>query len=84
MVPCDPVKYLNKEYGPGHWQTPQAVNYTWTNVVYYNNWTDAQWPNTIKYYDRNGKLLKDKILSYVNKHLKYNVTKLQPDDDEIH
>ena len=82
MIPCDPIKYLDKEYGPSRWLTPESSNYTWKNVVYYNNWTDSEWPRTIKYYDKEGKLLVPKILNHVNKHLKYNLTKLPSEEDE--
>ena len=27
MIPCDPVKYLDKEYGPSRWLTPESSNY---------------------------------------------------------
>ena len=80
MVPCDPVNYLDKEYGPKNWQTPQSKNYSWTNVLYWKNWTDTEWPHTIKYYGKSGELLTPKILAYVNKHLSYNLTSLPPDD----
>jgi hypothetical protein len=81
MVPCDPVKYLNAEYGnEKRWKTPKASNYTWSNVVYNSKWTDYEWPHAIKYYDRNGNLLKPKILKYLNQHSKYNITDI---DDEI-
>jgi len=26
MIPCDPVKYLDKEYGVSNWQTPKQGN----------------------------------------------------------
>ena len=73
---------MNKEYGPGRWLTPQSKNYTWTNVVYMQNWTDTLWPHTIKYYDKEGKLINSKILKYVNTHLHPSkmITEVPPDD----
>ena len=61
MIPCDPVSYLDKEYGPG-WRSPQSKNYTWSNVQYWKNWSDIEWPKAVKYYDKYGALLKPKIL----------------------
>lgn len=80
MVPCDPVSYLNKEYGTQQrWSVPQATNYTWSNVNHWKSWSDAEWPHVIKYYDKEGKIIDTKILQYLNKHSKYNITKV-PDD----
>lgn len=81
MVPCDPVKYLDKEYGPKLWESPQSKNYTWTNVVFWKNWSDSDWPRSIKYYDKNGNLLKNKILEYVNKFQTKNLTSIPDDQD---
>ena len=81
MIPCDPITYLDRDYGPGNWQTPQSVNYTWTNVKYWEKWTESQWPHTIKYYDRDGKLIKKKILEYVNKYMSEPITEVPLDDD---
>ena len=80
MVPCDPVKYLNREYGRDLWKSPESKNYTWTNVLFWKNWTDSEWPHTIKYYDKNGDLIEPKILEYVNKFSNENITSV-PDDD---
>lgn len=81
MVPCDPVHYLDRDYGPVRWQTPQSVNYTWSNVRFWEKWSDSLWPHTIKYYDRNGKLIKKKILDYVNKHMTKPISQVPLDDD---
>ena len=82
LVPCDPIKYLNKEYGPRNWETPKVKNYSWTNVVYMANWTDTEWARAIKYYDKNGELIKTKMLNYINSHLdaKHQLNELPPDD----
>jgi hypothetical protein len=81
MIPCDPVHYLERDYGPRRWQTPQSSNYTWTNVRYWEKWKDKQWPHTIKYYDKQGRLLKQKVLDYVNKFSSKNITEVPVDDD---
>ena len=82
MVPCDVVQYLDYEYGENDWQEPKASNYKWTNVVFWKNWTDAEWPNTIRYYDKRGTLLKQKIIDYLNKHATSAISELSFDDNE--
>jgi hypothetical protein len=32
MVPCDPIAYLNQEYGINKWHEPLVKNYKWTNL----------------------------------------------------
>lgn len=82
-VPCDPVAYLNKEYGrPDRWKTPKEKNYTWSNVVFNSKWTDEQWPHVIKFYDKSGNLLKKKTLEVVNKELKHNLTDIDGLDND--
>lgn len=82
MVPCDPVSYLNREYGEEKkWSFPQEKNYTWSNVIYDSRWKDHEWPNVIRYYDKAGGLLKNKVLEYVNKHLKNNISYIPDDTD---
>jgi hypothetical protein len=81
MIPCDPVSYLDKEYGPG-WKSPQSKNYTWSNVQYWKNWSDIEWPRAVKYYDKNGALLRPKILAYINKHMSHNLTELPKDIED--
>ena len=82
ISPCDPVHYLNKEYGPNNWHSPQSKNYTWSNVAFWKNWSDTEWPHAVKYYDKQGALLKPKMLAYINKHMSHGhgLTEL-PDDD---
>ena len=59
MVPCDPVNYLNREYfDEKRWSFPQEKNYTWSNLVFDSRWKDHEWPNVIKYYDKDGLLAK--------------------------
>jgi hypothetical protein len=81
MVPCDPVKHLGNEYGPSKWETPLAKRYKWTNLKYVGNWSDEQWPHTIKFYDPEGKLRVNKTLDTINSYAKYNITKLPFDYD---
>jgi hypothetical protein len=69
MVPCDPVGYLEKEYGPKRWRSPQSKNYVWDNVKYWRNWTDDEWIRSVRYYDRKGQLIKNKTVDQLNKYL---------------
>lgn len=80
MVPCDPVNYLNNEYGKDNWATPMSKNYQWRNVVYFKNWTDTEWPYAVRYYDREGNLLGKKTLDYLNQHLKVKIESLPEDN----
>jgi len=74
MVPCDPEAYLEKEYGSKRWRTPQAKNYQWENVKYWKNWTDDEWIHTVRYYDKQGNLIKNKTLDQLNRFLTVNLT----------
>jgi hypothetical protein len=77
MVPCDPEAYLEKEYGSKRWRTPQSKNYQWDNVKYWKNWTDSEWPLTVRYYDRQGSLIKNKTLEHINRFLRFNISSEQ-------
>jgi hypothetical protein len=81
LVPCDPVNYLDRDYGPERWKTPESVNYTWSNVKYWEKWSQPLWPHTIKYYDKAGRLIPKRILDYVNKYLTVPITSVPLDDD---
>ena len=80
MVPCDPVKYLDNEYGVNNWATPLSKNYQWKNVVYFKNWTNSEWPHAVRYYDKEGKLIEKKTLDYINQHLKVKIESLPKND----
>ena len=72
-----------REYGDEKkWSFPQEKNYTWSNVIYDSRWKDHEWPNVIRYYDKAGVLLKNKVLEYVNKHLKQNISAIADDTDQ--
>ncbi len=79
MIPCNPVKYLDNEYGVDNWAVPKSKNYTWKNVVYSKNWTNTEWPYAVRYYDKKGKLLQKKTLTYLNQHLQEKIESLPED-----
>jgi hypothetical protein len=81
MVPCDPVKYLSAEYGAEKWQTPLAKRYKWTNLKHVGNWSDAQWPHVVKFYDPKGKIRLKKTLGIINSYSNVTISKLPFDYD---
>jgi hypothetical protein len=76
LVPCDPVKYLDNEYGKNQWQTPKSSHYTWSNLVSMGNWSDNEWPKSIRYYEKNGSFNLKRTLKDVNKYSNKNLTQL--------
>ena len=80
MIPCDPVTYLNNEYGIDNWATPMSKNYQWKNVKYFKNWTDSEWPHAVRYYDKKGQLIQKKTLNYLNEHLVVKLESLPEDN----
>jgi len=49
FVPCDPVKYLDLEYGKSCWLIPKATKYTWKNIKPNGECSDQEWPRAFKY-----------------------------------
>ena len=76
LVPCDPVKYLDNEYGKNKWQIPKSTNYSWTNLVSNGNWSENEWPKVLKYYEKNGTINLKSTLKDINKYSNLNYTKL--------
>lgn len=68
LIPCDPVDYLNKEYGNiTFWSTPKKSNYTWTNLSKTHSlWNKCDWPHAIRFYHKNGTIDKKYTIRYVN------------------
>lgn len=68
LVPCDPVGYLNFEYGKEeNWIKPKKSNYTWSNLdSKMTYWSREQWPYAIRFYDENGNVKKDFTIRYLN------------------
>ena len=80
MVPCDTVALLDHEYGKENWKTPIDFTLTssrpWTNVFYYKNWTNSEWPYVARFYERNGNIDINQTLTYLNKNLKVKLDSL--------
>lgn len=83
MVPCDPVRYLNYEYGEGNWFEPKRSNYTWTNLdENYTLWSRDEWPHVIRFYKKNGTIDVKETEQYLNLHMKdLNLKALPPDNE---
>ena len=81
MIPCDPVHYLDQEYGAANWRKPMESKYEWKNVAYNSIWSDSEWPHAVKYFDRAGNLIVQKIKNYINKFLANRIQTVPPDLD---
>ncbi|RNA04113.1 THO complex subunit, partial [Brachionus plicatilis] len=66
LVPCRVENYLNEEYGTNLWKVPKTNDYVWSNLVYWKNWTEAEWLNAIKFYHQDGSFLAKETLDYIN------------------
>jgi hypothetical protein len=68
MVPCDPVTYLNTEYGS--WSSTR----TWKSPgeVYIGNLSRQEIMYEVRHYDSDGLLLLNKTLDYINEILMTN------------
>ena len=80
MVPCDPVKYLDTDYGKNNWQEPKKNlspistkdkqkkgtkdTYHWPNLKYFGKYADDVFIRTNRWYKKSGLL---------NKELTYSV-----------
>ena len=81
MIPCDPVSYLNFEYGGiNGWITPFSRNYSWKNMLFSGKWSDSEWPYAFKFYYTDGSLNVKDTLNTINKYATINLTKLPFDE----
>jgi len=55
MVPCDPVNYLDIEYSKDIWRKPEKEDYDWPNLIYFNDYSDEEYKEVVKYYSIDGK-----------------------------
>ena len=70
LVPCDPVAYLNAEYGVNEWHTPKkSSEYFWKNIQKNGEWSTSEWPKVIRIYNRRGRIDKNETLMEINKYL---------------
>ena len=76
MVPCDPVDYLNQEYGIFNWISPERTEFSWPNLFSSGNWSDYEWPKAYNIFFSNGTLNEKETLEYINYYSKYKLTKL--------
>ena len=67
LIPCDPVKYLDSEYGTSKWQTP-VKGPKWSNLIYQGEWSDSEWPKAVRYYYNNGTVKINETLKHLNRY----------------
>jgi hypothetical protein len=81
LVPCDPIDYLNNEYGSfDKWIIPISKDYKWSNLdTNYSLWSDSHWPYAIKFFSTNGKLNNAGTLNFINKNSNLNLSNLPVD-----
>ena len=54
MVPCDPIRELNMNYGH-NWLTAEIKNYSFNSMDRKpTNWTEKQWLHVYRFYFPNG------------------------------
>lgn len=82
MIPCNPVDYLNNEYGPFSWLKPISKKYLWTNLKYSGTWTDYEWIRAIKVFYQNGSLNRKLTLRNINRYFRYHLFQLPSEDFE--
>ena len=81
MVPCDPVRHLDFEYGKNNWQVPKKSNYAWSNLSKnYTLWAKEQWPFAIRFYEKNGDLDTNTTINFLNLHMRNLNLKKLPDE----
>jgi hypothetical protein len=74
-VPCEPVDYLNTEYGKETWKHPLERNYTWLNMKYDAFWNDISWMYAVRLYTREGRLRNDQYaINWISNHFNYSIT----------
>ena len=89
MVPCDPVSYLNTQYGKEKWIVPMRSHYQVPNT----DWgqgrerSELELKYSFRYYDENGNVEIQRSLKAINelfsKNYGKNLTKL-PNEDNLY
>lgn len=66
LVPCDPVAFLNRNYGS--WSKPERElkNYRWPNMNYTGTWTDEQYRQSFRKYAADGSVDQKATLKFWN------------------
>jgi len=72
LVPCDPVGYLNKNYGSfKKWSVPEAEfkKYKWPNINYTGTWSDEQYRKSVRIFESDGSVDQLETLNFWNEAL---------------
>ncbi|CAF0881230.1 unnamed protein product [Didymodactylos carnosus] len=73
-IPCDPVEYLNSEYGMNKWNLPLKTGYSWINLKIHSVWNDVAWLYATRLYTRDGKLRSDAFaINWISKYYNYTI-----------
>ena len=83
LVPCEPEKYLNKNYGRSRWKVPEKEfkKYAWPSIKKNNKWTDEQFINAVRIFNRDGQINQKRTFECVNKSLDDPFTQIYSFDD---
>jgi hypothetical protein len=81
LVPCNPMEYLNQEYGDlKNWIIPKSKGYKWSNVEKKSSfWSEKEWLYAVKHFHSTGKLNYLSTLNFINTGFKFNLTSLPVD-----
>jgi hypothetical protein len=73
LLPCNPLNLIKEDYG-ANWSLPVKSNFGWGSLNYgdWKVYDKEKWPETIKYYFKNGKLDVNASLNDLNKHIGEN------------
>jgi hypothetical protein len=74
MIPCNPVDFLDMQYGVQGWHRPQTQGYEWKNKEFFRAWTDEEWPHAYKYYSQADGFNVNETRNYLNQHVINNKT----------
>lgn len=69
LVPCQPEKYLDTNYGPSRWKTPESdfKKYVWPSIKLSGKWTDDQLLNSVRFFSKDGEIDQTTTFNYLNK-----------------
>lgn len=74
LIPCNPVQYLNAEYGPNGWKIPEKKNYKFYGTKFYERVSDAEFLKTRKYYRYDGAIDNSTTFEELNSVLDKKIT----------
>jgi hypothetical protein len=75
---------FNSEYERDSWKVPLKKDFKWLNNGAQLNWSDAQWPHVVKFYNERG-FNRNETLAFLRYHSSKHATILDvnPTEDEF-